>query len=89
MELKKKEHVVVDVRTVEVHVKVCDSGNYALMDADGVEVASIDEGYVPCFFPGDHYGDYLILDIDLETGRILNWQKPTPQQVADAFNLET
>ncbi|MCY1454717.1 hypothetical protein D9M71_718000 [compost metagenome] len=35
------------------------------------------EGYVPDFFPGDHYGDYLILNIDLETGQIKNWKKPT------------
>jgi hypothetical protein len=27
--------------------------------------------------PGKHYGDYVRLDIDLETGRILNWVKPT------------
>jgi hypothetical protein len=47
---------------------------------DGVEVANHD-GYVPDFFPGDHYGDYLMFDIDLDTGMILNWKKPTAEQV--------
>jgi hypothetical protein len=26
------------------------------------------------FFPEKHYGDYVILTIDLDTGRILNWK---------------
>jgi hypothetical protein len=25
--------------------------------------------------PGDHYGDYLMLDIDPYTGKIVNWKK--------------
>lgn len=32
-------------------------------------------GYVPSYFPGEHYGDYVMLDIDPYTGRILNWNK--------------
>ncbi|MGF0237226.1 hypothetical protein ACQR3P_30300 [Rhodococcus sp. IEGM1300] len=39
------------------------------------------EGYVPDFFPGQHYGDYLILSIDLETGQIKNWQKPSADDI--------
>lgn len=35
------------------------------------------EGYVPSFFPGEHYGDYVELDIDLATGQILNWKAPS------------
>jgi hypothetical protein len=31
------------------------------------------DGYVPDFMPDEHYGDYVILDIDLRTGKILNW----------------
>lgn len=33
------------------------------------------DGYVPAFMPDDHYGDYVILDIDVKTGQILNWRK--------------
>jgi hypothetical protein len=32
------------------------------------------DGYVPSFFPGEHYGDYVMLDIDPYTGKILNWK---------------
>lgn len=78
----------VNVKSVTVHCKVCDSGSYSLKSADGKEIASLDD-YVPGFFPGEHYGDYLDLDIDLETGQILNWKKPAPEAVAEAFNLSS
>jgi hypothetical protein len=38
-------------------------------------------GYVPDFFPGEHYGDYLMFDIDVKTGQILNWPKGLTQAV--------
>ena len=46
-------------------------------------------GYVPKWFPNkdvNHYGDYVQLTIDIETGRILNWVKPTKEQLAETFN---
>lgn len=52
--------------------------------ADGREY----DGYVPAFFPGQHYGDYVMLDIDLATGRILNWKAPTVKDLA-AFAAPT
>lgn len=55
----------------DVHYKVCDDGCYQLKDADGKIVMQRD-GYVPDFFPGDHYGDYLILKIDAD-GQIADW----------------
>jgi hypothetical protein len=39
-------------------------------------------GYVPDFMPGQHYGDCVELDIDPESGVILNWQ---PNKVAAAI----
>jgi len=39
------------------------------------------DGYVPFFMPGDHGGDYVILDIDVDTGKILNWKKPTKKRL--------
>jgi len=47
---------------------------------DGKTLGTYD-GYVPKFFPGDHCGDYIELKIEVETGKILNWQKPTKQQL--------
>ena len=40
------------------------------------------EGYVPDFFPAEHYGDYIMMDIDADTGQILNWKKPTQKDLA-------
>lgn len=55
-----------------IHTKVCDAGTYELLDEMGSVVAT-DDGYVPSFFPGDHFGDYIIFELD-ETGKILNWE---------------
>ena len=41
--------------------------------------------YVPSWFPNpraQHGGDYVKLEIDIETGQILNWKTPTPKQLA-------
>lgn len=45
-------------------------------------------GYVPDFFPGEHFGDYVIFDIDIETGKILNWKKPTNKQLKETFKVD-
>jgi len=44
------------------------------MDAKNNQIAHYD-GYVPSFIPGE-YGDYVCMEIDLETGRILDWKNP-------------
>jgi len=36
---------------------------------------------VPGFFPNEHYGDYVELDIDVATGRIINWVAPTEKEL--------
>jgi len=49
-------------------------------------------GYVPAWFPNpgaSHCGDYVTLEIDMETGRILNWRKPTRAQLAKTFPYAT
>lgn len=86
MELPRKIVEMVKAESVMVHVKVCDSGNYELLGPNGQKIATL-EDYVPTFFPEDHYGDYLVLNINLETGQIINWKKPEPIVVARAFGL--
>ena len=39
------------------------------------------DGCVPNFFPGKHYGDYVQLEIDIDTGQITNWKKPTEEDL--------
>jgi hypothetical protein len=67
----------------EVHMKVVDSGCYYLLDADGKHLAAREQEYVPGFFPGDHYGDYVILDIEPD-GNIANWTADA-DDIAAAF----
>lgn len=38
------------------------------------------EGEVPDFFPEPNFGEYVSLQIDVDTGRILNWIPPTKEQ---------
>lgn len=61
--------------TIEISAKCSDLFGASLYK-DGKLVGEYD-GYVPDFFPGEHYGDYVILKIDVDTGKILNWKKPT------------
>ena len=75
-------------KTLSLYCKVSDTFTATLKDADGDELKDY-EGYVPSFMPGDkdggsHYGDYLILDIDIDTGMITNWKKPSSEAI-EAF----
>ena len=63
--------VPVEARAIHIHAKVRDCLAFTISDQDGNEIADYD-GYVPDFFPEDHHGDYLILDIDIDTGMIKN-----------------
>ena len=67
-----------EVNATRIHIsaKCSDLFHADLQDKNGKALAQHD-GYVPDFMPGKHWGDYVILDIDLETGTILNWKRPT------------
>ena len=80
MQINQQKTVQVDVTELRLHIKVCDSFAAGLQDAQGEEVGAY-EGYVPDFFPGEHFGDYLILNIDIETGQIKNWRKPKASDI--------
>ena len=80
MKINQTKKVEVEAKTLKLHMKVCDGFEAVVADQDGAELAQY-EGYVPGFFPGDHYGDYLILDIDIDTGQIVNWEPPTAAQI--------
>ena len=57
-----------------LHYKVCDDGDYELLDADHNVVKAI-EGYVPQIMcpEGDGYGDYVIMEIAGD-GSIAKWK---------------
>ena len=61
-----------------IHFKVCDDGDYWLLDADRDRIAKWGGYYVPDDFlcPGENgFGDYIILKID-GAGRIAKWREP-------------
>jgi hypothetical protein len=82
MELEIEKKVKVQAKTLKIHAKCSDMCNSTLLDQDGSEIHDHD-GYVPGFMPGEHYGDYIILDIDIDTGNILNWKKPTKAAIQE------
>lgn len=75
-EIDMTKKVKVQAKTLGLHLKVRDDFTARLTDQHG-EILLDYEGYVPGFMPGEHFGDYVILDIDLDTGQILNWKPPT------------
>lgn len=85
MQIKMTKQVPVEAKTLTIHIKVRDEFACGICDQDGDEFFDY-EGHVPGFMPGEHSGDYLILDIDLDTGQITNWKKPTAEQIEAFIN---
>ena len=82
MKIKATKAVTVDAKTLKLHLKVSDRFACSLFDAEGQKIKEHD-GYVPGFMPGEHYGDYVILDIDIDTGQVTNWRKVTAEQIEE------
>jgi hypothetical protein len=72
----------INVTSISISAKCSDLCHAQLIDVQGNILAEHD-GYVPDLMPGEHYGDYVILDIDLETGTILNWKRPSRKVVEE------
>ena len=73
-------------KTIHISAKCSDLFS-AFLREDNKIIGEYD-GYVPEFFPGEHYGDYVILEIDIKTGQILNWKQPTQKQLKETFDLK-
>ncbi len=80
MEIEATEIVKVNAKTLKLYLKVCDRFTGTLESETGTELKDFDD-YVPGFMPGEHYGDYVILDIDIDTGQITNWKQPTAEEL--------
>jgi len=88
MEIEKTETVKVNAKLLRMHLKVSDRFTASLESATGTVIKDQEDGYVPSFMPGEHYGDYVILDIDIDTGQITNWKTPSSKQVQDWIESE-
>jgi len=63
-------------KIISISAKCSDGFYMSVNDMNNQHIASY-SGYVPSFMPErGGYGDYVQLDIDIETGRILNWTNP-------------
>ena len=71
---------------IRITAKCSDMFSAQLVDINGKIVGEY-EGYVPDFMPGEHYGDYVQLDIDIPTGNVLNWKCPSQGQLNETFKL--
>jgi hypothetical protein len=75
---------------MKIHISAkCSDLFHAQLFADGKLVGEHD-GYVPewMWMPGQHWGDYVILQIDVATGQITNWKTPTEEELNKTFHME-
>ncbi len=70
----------------DLHMKVRDEGTYRCFQNDE-EVHTTVEDYVPSYMPGNHYGDYVILDID-DSGKIKNWPEDFGAELQEVIDAE-
>lgn len=83
MEISKKETVNINAKTLKIHLKVRDRFTASLVSDSGNIIYNQLDGYVPDFMPDDHFGDYVILDIDIDTGQITNWTQPYASEIEE------
>ena len=75
------------MKTIRIQAKCSDLFFATLKNDDGTREEY--EGYVPEWFPNhniNHGGDYVDLTIDIETGTIVNWKKPSQKQLDKTFS---
>ena len=68
---------------LQITAKCDDRFNATLLKDD--QMVKEYDGYVPSLVP-NLYGDYVNLDIDVQTGKILNWVIPTEDQIQEFIN---
>lgn len=86
MELKIMKPQTVNAKIIRVHVKTSDRLS-ARVYSDKGELLKDHDGYTPGFFP-EGGGDYLVLNIDIDTGVIVNWVKPTAEVMEEFINYD-
>lgn len=69
-------------KTIQISAK-CSDGFGAYVFDEAREIVGDYQGYVPDFLSGDMGEDYIDLEIDLDTGKILNWKRPTKAKLKE------
>jgi hypothetical protein len=88
VEINMTKKIPVQAKTLKLCLKVSDRFCASLVDQDGKEIHDFDDCYVPDFMPGKHYGDYVMLDIDIDSGQITNWTVPSAEQIQEAIGKD-
>jgi hypothetical protein len=71
----------VNAKEIRMCLKVSDRFGASIHDEEGNVIGGQNDGYVPGWMPGGG-GDYVELDIDLDTGMVTNWKTPNPKDIA-------
>ena len=74
--------------TIQLCIKCSDRFTANLVDDTGKKIGDY-EGYVPDWMPEEHYGDYVMLDIDTITGQIKNWKNPSANTIRKTFQKKS
>ena len=74
------------IKTIFITAKCSDCCNVDFFNEEGTKVGNRDD-YVPDWMPEEHYGDYVELEIEIATGKILNWKVPTQKELKDSYSL--
>lgn len=82
MKINQKITKDINAKVLKIMAKCSDC--FSVLESDDGDLLCDYNGYALDFFPVDHYGGYIILHIDIDTGQILNWKQPTAREV-EAF----
>lgn len=75
------EGSVKDIKSMNIQMKVSDNFYATFADGKGNDDFEY-SGYVPGFMAGENGDDYIDMDVDLKTGKITNWKKPSDKDIA-------
>ncbi len=73
-----------ETKTLSIYIKERSEFGAFLIDKDGCGV-TIYEDFLPDFIPLQSCSHCFMLTIDMNTGKITNWKKPTPQQIENCL----
>jgi hypothetical protein len=72
------------IKTIKVMGHCVDRSNIVAKDATGKVVFDTEPDYVKSGM-GIGQGDVMMLEIDIDTGQIVNWKRPTDDAMLEAF----
>ncbi len=84
METRMNKRVSAQTKTLNLYIKERGEFGAFLINQDGCGLA-VYEDFLPDFIPLQPCSHYFMLAIDMNTGKITNWKKPTPEQIENCL----